>query len=160
MTLRVCALLCLAALAAPGMSQTKKMAKVDSQKTARTLEVGTRAFEHFKHGLATGEWQEFLAMLSEDFSFYFPQGKYKGQNTGKATAEEFFKYVSATFAGGLRVTEVLRVTAGEDSIVFEFKDEGSLRGEAYKNRVAVSWEIRGDRIVSYREYFGSDGKSN
>ncbi len=160
----VCSLLCLTALAVSGKSQdgaqSKKMSKVDSQKVAHTMEVGMRAFEHCKYGLANGEWQPFLAMLSDDFTFYFPQGKYKGQNTGKAKAEEFFKYVSATFVGGLKVTEVMHVTAGENSIVFEFKDEGSLRGEAYKNRVAISWEIRGDQLISYREYFGSDGKSN
>ncbi len=136
------------------------MTKVDPQKVARTLEVGLRAFEHFKNGLAKGEWQPFLAMLTDDFTFHFPQGKYKGENVGKAKAEEFFKYVSATFAGGLNVTELLRVTANETTVVFEFKDEGALRGEVYRNRVSISWDVRGEKLAGYREYFGSDGKSN
>jgi len=33
-------------------------------------------------------------------------------------------------------------------------------GEVYKNRVVVSFDIREDKICGYREYFGSDGKSN
>lgn len=33
-------------------------------------------------------------------------------------------------------------------------------GTPYKNRVAVAFDIRDDKICAYREYFGSDGKSN
>ena len=64
------------------------------------------------------------------------------------------------YSQGLQVVELLRMTANEKTIVFEFRDEGLLRGEMYRNRVTVSWDIRDGRIASYREYFGSDGKSN
>ncbi|MGH9843623.1 MAG: nuclear transport factor 2 family protein [Blastocatellia bacterium] len=136
------------------------MNPVDPKRVAHTMEVGMRGFEHFKHGLAKGEWQPFLEMLTDDFTFYFPSGKYLGLNTGKAKAAEFFAYVATAFNKGLNITEVLRVTAGQDTIVFEFRDEGPLRDAMYKNRVAISWDIRGDKISGYREYFGSDGKSN
>jgi ketosteroid isomerase-like protein len=136
------------------------MLKADSEKVAHTLAVGLRGFEAFKHGLAKGEWQDFLALLTDDFAFYFPQGKYQGLHCGKAQAEEFFKYVSELFSSGIEVTELLHVTASEERIVFEFRDEGSLRGQPYKNRVAISWDIRDGMIAGYREYFGSDGKSN
>jgi len=43
--------------------------------------------------------------------------------------------------------------------VFEFRDEGVMRGQPYKNRVAVAFDVRDDKICAYREYFGSDGKS-
>jgi ketosteroid isomerase-like protein len=132
-----------------------------AQPTAnRAMEVARRAFDHFRHGLAKGEWEPFLKMLADDFTFYFPSGKYQGQHAGKAKAAEFFKYVSETFSEGITITEVMRVTGNETTVVFEFKDEGKLRGQPYRNRVAVSFDVRGDQITAYREYFGSDGKSN
>uniref|UniRef100_UPI0025B5026D nuclear transport factor 2 family protein n=1 Tax=Trichocoleus desertorum TaxID=1481672 RepID=UPI0025B5026D len=57
-----------------------------------TLKTAHQAFEYFTHGLATGEWQAFLDMLSEDFSFWFPMGPYHGLNTGKARTEAFLQY--------------------------------------------------------------------
>lgn len=149
--------LCCFACAVVANAQNKK---IDAQKVAQTMTVGLRGFEHFKHGLAKGEWEPFLAMLTDDFTFSFPSGKYQGFHSGKEKAVEFFKYVSTAFNEGLFVTETMRVTAGEATIVFEFRDEGKIRGQDYKNRVAISWDIRGDKIAAYREYFGSDGKSN
>ena len=136
------------------------MKPVDPKKVAHTMEVAQRGFEHFKTGLATGQWQLFIDMLADDFTFHFPTGQYKGLNVGKAKAAEFFTYVSMTFKDGLLITDVLHVTGNESSVVFEFKDEGKLRGESYRNRVAVSLDICGEKICGYREYFGSDGKSN
>lgn len=124
-----------------------------------TLKVARQAFEHFTQGLATGEWNVFIDMLTEDFTFWFPLGPYHGLNVGKERVCEFFHYVSEAFKPGLSVT-LDRVTSNETTVVFEFRDEGQLRGEPYKNRVAVSFDVRGDKICSYREYFGSDGKSN
>ena len=152
---------CLLSLLVNASAQAKKtMKKIDPQKVAQTLEVGQRGFAAFQKGLGTGDWNDFLVLLTDDFSFYFPQGKYQGAHQGKDQAKEFFAYVSRAFPGGIKITEVMHVTAGEDTVVFEFKDEGTLRDAPYKNRVAVSWNIRGDQISGYREYFGSDGKSN
>lgn len=124
-----------------------------------TLEVAHQAFEYFTHGLATGEWNQFMDMLTEDFNFWFPVGKYHGLNVGKERALEFFEYVTETFSPGLSFI-LDRVTSNETTVVFEFRDEGLMRGEPYKNRIAVSFDVRGDKICAYREYFGSDGKSN
>ncbi len=124
-----------------------------------TLEVAHQAFGHFTRGLATGDWKQFLDMLSDDFSFWFPVGPYHGLNVGKERASEFFQYVSEAYSQGLFVT-LDRVTSNETTVVFEFRDEGLLRGELYKNRVLVSFDVRGEKICGYREYFGSDGKSN
>ena len=124
-----------------------------------TVEVAHQAFSHFTQGLATGEWNQFLDMLSEDFTFWFPVGSYHGLNVGKHRAREFFEYASEAFKPGLSVT-LERVTSSETTVVFEFRDEGWLRGEPYKNRIAVSFDVRGNQICAYREYFGSDGKSN
>lgn len=124
-----------------------------------TLEVADRAFEYFTHGLATGEWNSFIDILTEDFTFWFPVGPYHGLNVGKERAIAFFQYVSQAFSKGLTLT-LDRVTSNETTVVFEFRDEGLMWEKPYKNRVAVSFDVRGDKICGYREYFGSDGKSN
>lgn len=123
-----------------------------------TLEVAQKAFKHFAYGLEMGEWNAFLDMLTDDFSFWFPVGQYHGLNVGKEKTREFFEYVSSAFPSGLKVM-LDRVTSNKTTVVFEFRDEGSLRGEPYKNRIAVSFDVREDKICGYREYFGSDGKS-
>ena len=58
--------------------------------TENTLKVAQQAFEYFRHGLATGEWQLFLEMLSDDFTLWFPVGAYHGLNVGKERASAFF----------------------------------------------------------------------
>ena len=141
-------------------AQIEKPKKVDPKKVAKTMEVGMKANEHFIKGIQKGEWQPFFEMLTDDFTIYFPTGKYQGEQRGKEKAKEFFKYVSETFNQGFKVIEVLRITANETTIIFELRDEGVIRGNPYKNRVAISWDVRGDKITAYREYFGSDGKSN
>lgn len=130
-----------------------------TQESQNTLQVAQQAFEHFTQGLATGNWQAFLDILTEDFTFWFPVGKYHGLNVGKERAREFFEYVSASFNPGLQVVSLDCVTSNETTVVFEFRDEGLLLEQPYKNRVAVSFDVRGDKIFGYREYFGSDGKS-
>jgi ketosteroid isomerase-like protein len=122
-----------------------------------------RAFDRFKEGLATGRWQGFLDMLADDFSFHFPTGKWRGEWRGKAKAAEFLAYVSTVFPGGLEVT-LDRVQCSDTTCVFEFRDSGTMvipgqPPQPYKNRVAVSLDVRDGQIVGYREYFGSDGRS-
>jgi ketosteroid isomerase-like protein len=130
-----------------------------AENSEKTLKVAQQAFEHFTHGLATGDWEPFLDMLTEDFTFWFPMGKFHGLNHGKDRAREFFQYVYESFSSGLNLTSLDRVTSNETTVVFEFRDEGLLFNQPYKNRVAVSFDIRGDKVCGYREYFGSDGKS-
>lgn len=127
--------------------------------SANTLAVAQEAFKHFEQGLATGDWRAFFEMLTDDFSFWFPIGKFLGLNEGKDRAIEFFTYVSEVYDQGLTLI-VDRVTSNETTVVFEFRDEGLMWGKPYKNRVAVSFDVRGDKICGYREYLGSDGKSN
>ena len=127
---------------------------------SQTLETAHQAFQTFVDGLATGQWEPFLNLLTDDFTFWFPMGPYHGLNVGKQRAAEFLQFTREAFKEGLTVTHVSRVTSNDTTVVFEFQDEGLLRDEPYKNRVAVSFDVRGDKICAYREYFGSDGKSN
>ena len=82
---------------------------------ANTLAVAQQAFTHFEHGLATGDWQAFLDMLTEDFSFWFPLGQFHGLNVGKDRAIEFFHYVFEVYSDGLTLT-LDRVTSNETTL--------------------------------------------
>lgn len=124
----------------------------------RTLAVASRAFERFRHGLRSGEWQGFLEMLADDFVLQFPAGRWRGRHQGKAKAAEFFAYVKTIFPEGIEL-ELERVSAGDTTVVFEFHDWGRLAlpgqpARDYTNRVAISLDVKGDQIVGYREYFG------
>jgi ketosteroid isomerase-like protein len=98
-------------------------------------------------------------MLTDDLTFWFPTGKFHGLNQGKARAKEFFEYVSEAFQSRIKLTSLDSITSNEKTVIFEFRDEGLLLGKPYNNRVAVAFDIRGNQICAYREYFGSDGKS-
>ncbi len=132
---------------------------MNAEKVAHTLTVGQRAWDAFNKGMTTMDWSDFVAMLTDDFEFYFPQGEWKGLHQGKAKAEEYFALCKKIAPAGFTIVELMHTTVGEDTIVFEFKDEAMIFGNAYKNRVAMSWTLRGEQICSQREYFGSDGKS-
>lgn len=120
------------------------------------------AFRRFGDGLATGQWQPFLDRLHEEFTFFFPTGRFQGLHKGRTRAAEFFAYVASVYPEGLFVS-LDRLSVDGDRAIFEFRSEGTmvLAGERrpYRNRVAVAMQFRGDRIADYREYFGSDGRS-
>lgn len=133
------------------MSDVTSDTRVDDRQLTRN--VADRAFERFQTGLASGSWQPLLEMLTEDFTFFFPLGEFAGENHGRERAAAFFGHVAATFPDGLQVT-LDRVTSNDTTVVYEFRDEGTLRGQPYHNRVAVSFDIRGEQVAAYREYFG------
>ena len=132
---------------------TAKSLKTMSPTESEILTTAHNAFEKFSQGLATGEWQPFLAMLTDDFSFWFPVGKYQGLNVGKAKAEEFFQSVSTVFPGGLELT-LERCTNSETTVVFEVRSQGNMLGHPYINQAAISFDIRGNQVCAYREYLG------
>ena len=130
------------------------------QASQETLKVAQQAFENLIHGFATSDWNPLLDILADDFTFWFPIGLYHGLNIGKERAKEFFQYVTEVFGQTVKLTTLERVTSSETTVVFEFCDEGMMRGQPYKNRIAISFDVRDDKICGYREYLGSDGKSN
>ena len=71
-----------------------------------TLLIAQAAFEKLTYGLATGEWEQFLDMLTDDFTFWFPLGEFHGLNQGKDRAREFFQYVSEAYSEGLSITSL------------------------------------------------------
>lgn len=118
-----------------------------------TLRVAQAAFQDFSHGLATGDWSGFLACLSDDFTFWFPAGPFKGLNSGKDRAQAFFASVSKVFPEGLTLTTE-RIMSHENTVLFEVRSQGLMLGHPYENQAAISFDISGNKICAYREYLG------
>ena len=116
-----------------------------------TLAIANLAFEAWKTGLATGGWEAFLNLLTEDFSFSFPVGKYQGIHQGKDSAKEFFEYVSKIYSEGLQV-DLKRTLQADQTVIFEIESSGQMLGQAYHNQASVFFEVRGKKICNYREY--------
>jgi ketosteroid isomerase-like protein len=125
------------------------MPEINSQ----TLQIAEIAFQAFARGLAGGDWSSFLEVLSDDFSFWFPAGTFKGWNYGREKAKEFFASVSSIFPEGLTL-EVLQIVSNSTTVIFEVRSQGLMLGKSYQNQAAIVFEVRNDKICSYREYLG------
>jgi ketosteroid isomerase-like protein len=124
-----------------------------NQLNPEALAIAQQAFQHFTTGLATAQWQPFLDMLTDDFTFWFPAGPFRGWNVGKDRAAAFFQAVAQIFDQGLSVT-VQRITQNDTTIVFEIQSSGVMLGQPYQNQAAIAFDVRGNQICSYREYLG------
>ena len=112
------------------------------------------AFAKFGYCLATGNWQDFLDLLTDDFYFWFPVEPFQGRNIGKEKAAQFFNYLSKEiFPAGLFLT-IQRITTNQQTVVFEVELEGEIDGSNYYNQAAISFDLRDDKICAYRGYFG------
>jgi ketosteroid isomerase-like protein len=124
-----------------------------STQDAEVLQTAQEAFQSFCHGLATGQWESFLMLLSDDFTFWFPAGAMKGTHQGKAEAKAFFQYVSQIFDEGLAI-ELIRTLTDRNTVLFEVRSRGNMRGYPYDNQAAISFDIQDGKVCGYREYLG------
>lgn len=124
-----------------------------SEASVHTLTIAKIAFQEFSHGLSSGDWSLFLGRLSEDFTFWFPAGPFQGWNRGRERAGAFFALVSVMFPEGLTLT-VQQVTSNATTVVFEVRSQGILSGQPYENQAAIAFDVKDDKIASYREYLG------
>ena len=132
---------------------TLKRVIMSTAASPETVKIAQVAFRDFSQGLASGEWSPFLAHVSDDFTFWFPAGPFKGQNTGKDRAREFFAMVSKVFPAGLSLT-VDRVMSQENTVLFEVRSQGIMLGHPYENQAAIAFDIKGEKVCGYREYLG------
>jgi len=112
-----------------------------------------KAFDALAEGHKAGSFKKYLDMLTDDYVFYAPVGEFRGKNVGKEKAQQFYKAITDAKADFV-FSEPLRVTSNKNTVVIEFTDEGTLMGNHYFNRIASSFDIRGEQICGYREYFG------
>jgi ketosteroid isomerase-like protein len=117
------------------------------------IETALLAYRYLAEGHKAGTFENYLNLLTEDYTFYAPAGEFRGKNVGKQRAKEFYDTITAAKADFV-FSEPMKVTANEDTVVIEFTDEGTIMGFPYFNRIASSFDIRDGRIYGYRKYFG------
>lgn len=121
----------------------------------RTLDVAQRGFAAFQRGWATGEFAPYIAMLTDDFLFWFPAGPHRGKYAGREGREHMVAKCREHAASGDRLTYTpYRVTSNDTTVMFEFDSSGTIGGKHYLGRNAISLDVSGDRISGFREYFG------
>jgi ketosteroid isomerase-like protein len=116
--------------------------------------VALEAWRRLGEGHRTGDFGPYLAMLDDAVTIRMPVGDYREPHIGRAAAAEYYE-MTRKFGVQLSFSEPSRVTRQDDTVVIEFNDQGTIAGEPYFNRVAAVFQVRGERIVDYREYFGS-----
>lgn len=117
------------------------------------IETALLAFKYLAEGHKAGSFDNYINLLTDDYTFYAPAGEFRGVNKGKAKAIEFYNAITFAKADFI-FSDPIRVTANGDTVVIEFTDEGTIMGIPYFNRIASSFDIRDGKVYGYREYFG------
>jgi ketosteroid isomerase-like protein len=115
------------------------------------------AADHFYAGWANGNWEPFIAMLSDDFIFQFPAGPAAGRHVGPGAKDKLATWARGHGAAGDRVPDVqmtLRVNNGE-WIITNDRGRGVISGKPYDQLHAIFMRAKDGKIVEFREYFGN-----
>lgn len=121
-----------------------------------TINIAQKAFDYLAQGWATGNFQPYLDLLSDNVKFRLPVGTQRGQPFGYEGKEQITARLRARQAAGDRLTfnPPDRITSNDITVTFEFESQGIIRNQPYKGRNAISFEFKNDKISSIREYFG------
>lgn len=136
-------------------SLTQKSGTTSSTTNNQTLDVAQRGLAAFQRGWETGDFAAYIAMLTDDFLFWFPAGPHRGKYAGREGREHMVAKCREQAEAGDRLTFApYRVTSNDTTVMFEFDSKGTISGKPYKGRNAISLDVIGDRISGFREYFG------
>lgn len=117
------------------------------------------AYDLFAQGWASGNFDPYIALLADEMEFWFPTGAHRGKYSGAAGREQMIAKCRDHVAAGDRLTlhPPQYVQVGERSVMFEFDAEGNYAGKPYKGHNAIAFEMQGDQVFGFREYFGDLG---
>jgi ketosteroid isomerase-like protein len=136
----------------------QKIPTLNSTTNNRTLDVAQRGFAAFQHGWETGDFAPYIALLADDFTFWFPAAKHRGKYAGREGREHMVAKCHEHTEAGDRLTFSLNcITSNDTTVMFEFDSKGTISGKPYQGRNAISLDVSGDRISGFREYFGDIG---
>ncbi|MEU6039425.1 nuclear transport factor 2 family protein [Actinomadura sp. NPDC047616] len=116
-----------------------------------------RAMDRFDQGWRTGQWEPFLAMLAPRFSFWFPEGQWRGRHegeSGRRAVEEWARFHASN--GNRVIGERRSTTRMGDRVLYEYDSRGgSPSTEGYLNWEVIIVRVSGDRISALHEYWGN-----
>ncbi|SDJ05622.1 nuclear transport factor 2 family protein [Nonomuraea jiangxiensis] len=120
-------------------------------------QVADRAMDRFDRGWRTGDWEPFLAMLTPRFSFWFPEGQWRGRHEGEAGRRAIAEWARFHGTSGNRVSGERRsVAVMGDRVLYEYDSRGASSSTAgYLNWETIIVQVRGERISALHEYWGN-----
>lgn len=120
-----------------------------------TLEIGQRAFDGFVKAIETGETDDFFRLIGEDVRFLVPLpfNDWRGEQRGIARLRELIRFERDKMEMQIKFTQT-SISVSENITAVEFRVEGTNKGGAYKNHIAIFFEITNEKVTAIREYAG------
>jgi ketosteroid isomerase-like protein len=120
------------------------------------IQIAQQAFDYLAQGWATGNFQPFMEMLTEDAVFWLPVGKQQDKSLAYEDKQQMIARLRqrTTVGNCLRFSPPDHLTSNDTTVTFEFASEGTIHHQPYQGRNAISFDLRGDKIAGVREYFG------
>jgi ketosteroid isomerase-like protein len=113
------------------------------------------AYQKFLDGWATGNWQPFLDVLSEDLIFQYPAGTFRGRHLAPEGKPAMVAWANGHKEAGDRIQITPSLSIFQDDWgIFTANSTGTYNGESYEGNEAYFLRVQGDQIVEYREYIG------
>jgi ketosteroid isomerase-like protein len=137
-----------------------RMSRVSVPEIARCDDVAVRvavaAFRGIQRGAATGEWDDFVALLADDVRIMIPvpaieDNAPEGILRGKKVARQMFANRHVEKVQGA-LLEGKRIAGNGPLVMIESRVEGNLGGEDVANHFVFVFEIAGGEVASMYEY--------
>jgi hypothetical protein len=102
--------------------------------TVVQLATAVKVAQRWIDGAATGDWDPFLEMLTDDVRFTVPLPGFVPGGVGKAEARRFFTLLTENLSNALTIRNML---ANGNRIGFEFRAEGTIQGLPNANHLLL-----------------------
>ncbi len=121
-----------------------------------TFKIAQQAFDYLAQGWATGDFQPYIDMLSDQVRFWVPVGKQRSTSFGYESKEQMSARLWRHKETGDRLilSPPDHVTSNDTTVTFEFESQGTIANQPFKGRNAISFDIKDGKISGVREYFG------
>jgi len=117
------------------------------------METARKALKHWIHAIKTGDWEGYMELLTEDYTFWLPKGGFTYKTSDLVSSKE--QLVDSDLnVNRLRAysNEPSRVSRGENTVVFEFIYDADDSNSYFQNCMALSFDVEGEMIKACREY--------
>lgn len=129
---------------------------VGEQMEGTNIKTARQAFDYLAQGWATGNFQPFIEMLTEDVVFWLPIGKQRDTDFTYEDKQQLITRLKTRTVTGDRLlfSPPDRITSNATTVTLEFATQGTIRQQPFQGRNIISFDITGEKISGIREYFG------
>ncbi len=111
------------------------------------------ALAYWVEAVKTGSWENYLSLLTEDYSFWLPDGKQITRGFDLKHSKE--QLIASSFhEKRLKAysQKPKRISVGHNTVVFEFLFNAKEGSEYFQNCLALSFDLVDHKISACREY--------